>query len=264
MCVLRRQDNQADNLHRPMSSLQPASDQPRNPGSRDIDPIEEQLQGASATPATPQKTASHQSQQSTPGYHTPSHGCGRGAMNLPISNSTNQGTAPGSLRSGADDELRSMEPKQSKTIRRDLGCKPQYQSFASRNCGPVKLQVKCSGEHADPDTDTLTEESLLQSLQSYKMRERGSLTNAFLEIVARSIRPRWRALAARLGFTDNDCDEFESGDNIAGPYWPAFIMLDRWRADLSDTEVRNGKAILADAIQPLDEHLYDRIVNWDR
>ncbi|XP_072046592.1 uncharacterized protein [Amphiura filiformis] len=240
MCIFRRPDNQADNIHRPMSRLQlSGNNQPRSPDS--------QVTDSCATSATLQPSASQQrspnrqSQQSTPGnYMAPTTASqDRGAIYLSSDNSKKGATASGFPNSAyRADELRSMEPQQ--RSQGDLECEPNNQS------------------HLD-----LTEEHLLQSLQPFKIREKGDLTNAFLEMVARRIQSQWRGLAAKLGFTDDDCDEFEGGDNIAGPYWPAFIMLDRLRANFSETEVRNGKTILADAIQPLDENLYDKIVNWD-
>ena len=88
---------------------------------------------------------------------------------------------------------------------------------------------------------------------SLKSRKTASLSNPYLEMVARNIQPRWRQLARILGFKDDDCEEFESGDNSVGPWWPSFRMLDAFRAKLNETEARNGKGILADAIRMLNE-----------
>ena len=88
---------------------------------------------------------------------------------------------------------------------------------------------------------------------SWKSRETSSLSNFYLEMVAKNIQPRWRQLASILGFNDVDCEEFESVDDCAGPWWPSFRMLDAYRARLNETEARNGKDILADAIRMLDQ-----------
>ena len=79
-----------------------------------------------------------------------------------------------------------------------------------------------------------------------------TLNNQYLVMVARRVQPRWRQLALILGFNDNDCEDFENGDNSFGPWWPCFRMLDTFRAQLSETEARNAKEILADAIRRLD------------
>ncbi len=51
-----------------------------------------------------------------------------------------------------------------------------------------------------------------------------------------------------VGFSEDDCEEFMSGDNYPGPYWPVFKMLDRYREQLNDN----------DAIRPFDENLYKK------
>ncbi|XP_072039660.1 uncharacterized protein [Amphiura filiformis] len=247
-------------------------------------------QGASATSMMPLRFASHQSQQSAPGYHmlpiTSSQS--RGVTSPRISNAEKKATTQVFLHSGyGADGLSLMEPRTSQGSQ----CNPEsesksqlyrfgysqgaivnsathqtsqrYKMLRDNDC--VEQAPTPDSKHSAGESDeTLTEESLLQSLQPYKMRERGSLTNPFLERVARGIQPRWRELAARLGFSDDECEEFDSADNMPGPYWPAFRMLDHVRANFSETEAKNGKAILADAIQPLDASLYDKIVNWDR
>ena len=105
--------------------------------------------------------------------------------------------------------------------------------------------------------------SLHPSLAVFRNREKADLSNPFIEMVAMRIHPKWRQLAFKLGFNDDDCEEFEVGDNSVGPWLPCFRMLDAFRAQLSETEAENGKRILADAIRPLDEHLSHKITGLD-
>ncbi|XP_072036295.1 uncharacterized protein [Amphiura filiformis] len=140
--------------------------------------------------------------------------------------------------------------------------RPQIQQSPSTSQGrDVNMSERLNSGNGGSDGVHPTEPPL-QSLQPFKMRERGSLTNPFLEIVARGILPKWRDLAFKLGFSDDDCEDFESGDNFPAAFWPAFRMLDHFRSRLSENEVRHGKRILADAIQSLDTNLHDKIVNW--
>ena len=105
--------------------------------------------------------------------------------------------------------------------------------------------------------------ALHPSLDVFRGRGTADLSNPFIEMVAMRIQPKWRQLALKLGFNDDECDEFEIGDNSMGPWLPCFRMLDAFRAQLSETEAKNAKIILADAIRPLDKHLSHTIKGQD-
>ena len=93
----------------------------------------------------------------------------------------------------------------------------------------------------------------LQSEINIVSVEKLSDTGPFLKVVARRIQPKWIDLALTLGFTEQDCKQFEKKLNL--PWWPVYKMLDYWIHKLSRNELQRWKQMLKDAIQPLDKEL---------
>ena len=77
----------------------------------------------------------------------------------------------------------------------------------------------------------------------------------YLKSVARNIQPRWLEVAKTLGFTAEDCQAFlQRKSFIKEPWWPAYMMLDRWKSNLQLSDFDQIQEILRDAVRPCEHY----------
>ncbi|XP_072047932.1 uncharacterized protein [Amphiura filiformis] len=79
----------------------------------------------------------------------------------------------------------------------------------------------------------------------------------FLKTVARNIEIRWKKVACALGFTLEQCVEFEAGV-CYGSWWPAYKMLLAWQVKLPPCGSSQLRDILKDAVRHVDDQLADQ------
>ena len=116
-----------------------------------------------------------------------------------------------------------------------------------------------------PSASSRIQKPLLSAIPKLKMTEADPSSTViqcgdwmpFLKTVARAIRPRWQEIAEILHLTAADIEEFNTTQSPA--WWPAYKMLEAWRASLPKCQPEQLRDILADAVGPFDRDLADSI-----